>query len=133
MAARFLRITLSFLAILTWATTANAATYYVRTSGSDSNSGQSPADAFATIKKSATTVQAGDTVYVGAGTYTDKAEPAADGTSSNPIHGQCRSTSFNYDGVVEVVMDIAGSVGDQAVFQRDVVLAVRVKAILVSL
>ena len=62
-----------------------AGTYYVRKSGNDGNSGTTPAQAFLTIKKAATVASAGDTVYVGAGTYTDKAEVSNDGTSTDPI------------------------------------------------
>lgn len=45
------------------------ATYYVRTTGSDAAAGTSAAAAWLTIGKAMTTVSAGDTVWVGAGTY----------------------------------------------------------------
>ncbi len=44
-------------------------TYYVSPAGSDSNSGESQSDAFATIQAAASIVAAGDTVRVLAGTY----------------------------------------------------------------
>ncbi len=62
-----------------------ADTYYVRTSGSDGNSGTSPSQAWASIEHAVENVSAGDVVYVGAGTYTDEAEPDGNGTSGNPI------------------------------------------------
>jgi len=49
---------------------AQAATYYVSTSGSDSNAGSSSAP-FKTIQKAANIVNPGDTVIVRDGTYTD--------------------------------------------------------------
>jgi len=45
-----------------------AAEYYVATTGSDSNSG-TQASPFATLTKGASTAGAGDTVYIGGGTY----------------------------------------------------------------
>ncbi|HND56373.1 MAG TPA: hypothetical protein PLV92_28340, partial [Pirellulaceae bacterium] len=44
--------------------------YYVRTSGSDLNDGLTPASAWQTLGKAASVAQSGDTVFVGAGTYT---------------------------------------------------------------
>lgn len=63
--------------------------YYVRTDGSNSNSGtgSSTAEAWATIHHAATqALSAGDTVYVRAGTYTETVAPSVDGTSSEPIN-----------------------------------------------
>lgn len=62
-----------------------AATYFVRASGNDSFVGTSPATAFRTITKAASVVQAGDTVYVGAGTFFGQVSPAVSGTETNPI------------------------------------------------
>jgi len=61
------------------------ATYYVRKSGNDANDGLSPATAFATIGKAASVVQAGDTVYIGAGVYREKPILTTAGTSTAPI------------------------------------------------
>lgn len=59
--------------------------YYVRISGNDANDGLSPATAFRTISKAASVMQAGDTVYVGAGTYNETITPPASGVSGRPI------------------------------------------------
>lgn len=45
------------------------ATYYVRTTGSNSNPGTSAGAAWQTIAKAVSTVSGGDTVYIGAGVY----------------------------------------------------------------
>lgn len=45
------------------------ATYYVRTSGSDTNTGLSPSAAWATPAKAVASIASGDTVYFGAGKY----------------------------------------------------------------
>lgn len=60
-------------------------TYYVRKTGSDHNDGTAPNKSFKTITKAALVVTAGDTVYVGAGTYTDAAAVASGGASTNVI------------------------------------------------
>lgn len=62
-----------------------ATTYYVRKSGSDSANGLSPSNAWATISRAASSMIAGDTVYVGAGTYTGTISPASSGTSGSRI------------------------------------------------
>lgn len=50
-------------------------TYYVRTSGSDTNDGLTPDTAFATIQKAVNRCTGeGYTIYVGPGTYTDRVE-----------------------------------------------------------
>jgi hypothetical protein len=64
---------------------ADAATYYVRTSGSDSNAGTSPIAAFRTVGRALTAAQAGDVVYVGGGTYTGSVTTVRAGTASARI------------------------------------------------
>ncbi|HDM31880.1 MAG TPA: DUF1565 domain-containing protein, partial [bacterium] len=59
--------------------------YYVRKIGSDSNDGLSPDNAFLTIQKAASVAQAGDIVFVGAGTYQEKIEIQNSGTAQDPI------------------------------------------------
>ena len=62
-----------------------ADTYFIRMSGNDGNNGTSPATAFATPEKIGEIVEAGDTVYFGAGVYSHKIEPKNSGTLANPI------------------------------------------------
>lgn len=67
---------------------AGAATYYVRTDGSNSNTGttDSAGGAWLTVQKAASTVAAGDTVIVKAGTYGERVwVNGANGTSGSPI------------------------------------------------
>ncbi|MBC8356027.1 MAG: right-handed parallel beta-helix repeat-containing protein [Planctomycetes bacterium] len=59
--------------------------YFVRRSGNDSNDGRSKEKAFRTIVKATSVAGAGDTVYIGAGTYKESPNHRADGTSSKPI------------------------------------------------
>jgi hypothetical protein len=70
---------------------ASAATYYIRTDGSDSNTGlaNSAGGAWLTIQKAANTVVAGDTVEIQAGTYLEDVTETTDGSSGSPItyHG----------------------------------------------
>ena len=63
---------------------AQAQTYYVAKTGSDSNSGSASAP-WLTIGHAALEAQAGSTVYVGAGTYNESVTFANSGTSSAPI------------------------------------------------
>jgi hypothetical protein len=75
-------------------------TYYVSTSGSDSNNGLSPQSAFATPQKAASVVQAGDTVLIAAGTYHSSIDMTnyASGTAGKPI-------TFGSDGSGPVIID----------------------------
>jgi len=63
---------------------ASAATYYVATNGNDSNPGTEAAP-WLTISKAASTLVAGDTVYVKEGTYSEIVRPANSGTEGNYI------------------------------------------------
>ena len=63
----------------------NATTYYVTTSGNDSNSGLSEGSAWKTISYATTHVAAGDIVYIKAGTYSGENITLPDGDASNPI------------------------------------------------
>jgi hypothetical protein len=64
---------------------ANATDYVVRKSGNDRNNRLSASSAFRTIRKADNVAKAGDTVYVGTGTYNGRTEPRNDGTAANPI------------------------------------------------
>jgi hypothetical protein len=68
-------------------------TYYVSTTGSDANPGTQAAP-FRTIAKGVSVAQAGDTVNVMAGTYTESVTSWNNGSSGNPITVQ----PFGYNG-----------------------------------
>src|SRR5260370_24462453 len=62
-----------------------ATTYYVRKSGNNSNAGTSAGAAFLTVDKARSVVAAGDTVYIGAGTYREVISLTTAGTTGNVI------------------------------------------------
>jgi parallel beta-helix repeat protein len=64
---------------------AGAATYFVASNGSDTNSGTSLAAPFQTIQHAAATTLAGDICYIRAGVYHEMLTPSHSGTSSAPI------------------------------------------------
>jgi hypothetical protein len=72
---------------------AQASVYYVAKTGSDSNSGSASAP-WLTIGHAALEAKAGDTVFVGNGTYNESVLFANSGTSSAPRSTQ-RSTEEN--------------------------------------
>jgi len=59
--------------------------FFVRTSGSDANSGRSPVDAWRTIGHALSQVGAGDTVHVGAGTYPESAVITTVASAAEPL------------------------------------------------
>jgi hypothetical protein len=65
-------------------TAAQGTAYYVAKSGSNSNAGTAAAP-WLTISYAASKVAAGDTVYVGAGTYNESVSITTSGTASAPI------------------------------------------------
>ncbi len=58
---------------------------YVRVTGSDANAGTSPLTAWRTLAFALTQLQAGETLYVGAGTYGESLTFATSGTTGQPI------------------------------------------------
>lgn len=62
-----------------------ANTFYVRASGDDGNDGTSPARAWRTLARAASSAAAGATVVVGAGTWTESLQLTASGTAGSPI------------------------------------------------
>ena len=62
-----------------------SASWYVATTGSNSNAGTSLAAPFRTIQQAALVARPGDTVYICAGTYHETVTPANSGTSAAPI------------------------------------------------
>ena len=73
------------LAALTLAAPALAATRYVGPSGSDTNTGATPATAWRTISKANASAVAGDVILVADGTYAHFPNPAANGTPTQRI------------------------------------------------
>ena len=61
---------------------AHAVIYYVRTSGSDANDGRSATRAFRTVQRAMQVAQAGDTVYIGAGTYNEQLTTVRSGANN---------------------------------------------------
>ena len=93
-------IMLSVLLFVVIAATAQAATYYVSSSGSDSNPGTLTSP-WKTIGKANSTLQAGDTVYIRVGTYSgDYVNPSRSGTSDTN-----RITYSNYNNEKVTVKD----------------------------
>ncbi len=88
---------------------AAATTYYVRKTGDDDNSGTLPSQAWQTLENAAEQMQAGDTLYVGAGTYNEEVELLRNGTSSNPIRfvADVSGAMTGDAGVVEVTKSAA--------------------------
>ena len=72
------------LAVTAAVTTGSGKSFYVAPTGSDSNPGTSAAP-WLTIQHAASTVPAGSTVYVAAGTYNESINVTVSGTSSAPI------------------------------------------------
>lgn len=60
-------------------------TYYVSTTGSDSNDGRSVSNPFRTLQRAANVVQPGDVVWVRGGTYSPDLELKRSGESGRPI------------------------------------------------
>ncbi|HYC93511.1 MAG TPA: right-handed parallel beta-helix repeat-containing protein [Thermoanaerobaculia bacterium] len=80
---RYLTITLG--AVLLFAATADAATYFVATTGSDTTGNGSVTAPYLTIKQATRVVKPGDEVVVRAGTYYDESVITCKGTASAPI------------------------------------------------
>lgn len=64
---------------------ARADTYYMRSSGHDKNDGRTPATAVTSLDRVSKLVGAGDTVYIGAGSYSGRARFTSAGTPDHPI------------------------------------------------
>ncbi|MEY9841142.1 malectin domain-containing carbohydrate-binding protein [Streptacidiphilus sp. EB103A] len=91
-------------------------TYYVSTSGSDSNSGTSTSTPLRTIQKCADIAVAGDSCLVMAGAYHETITPANSGTSSAPI------TFAPYNGAA-VTVDGADAVSGWTQYSTNVYVA----------
>ncbi len=73
------------ISLMILALSSDAATYYVRTDGNNSNTGlaNTSGGAWLTIQKAATTMTSGDSVQVQAGTYNERIAVTVSGASSN--------------------------------------------------
>lgn len=80
----FLLSTLWLTALTTSAASASGTTYYVAPNGNDSNPG-TEANPWLTIQRAADTLQAGDTVYIKAGTYNEQVIVKNSGNANNWI------------------------------------------------
>jgi hypothetical protein len=87
---------------------AQATTYYVRKTGSDTNSGTSPIAAFQTIGAAAQTMIAGDSVWIGAGTYSEQVRCANSGSSGHVISYQGDTTGVNTGDAGSVTISSGG-------------------------
>ncbi len=72
---------------------ANAATKYVKPTGSDSNNGNSWAQAYQTLQKAIEATAVGDQIWLAAGTY----YPTKDNAGGNPGNGQLKTFFINKD------------------------------------
>lgn len=92
---------LSSLFFLTFVpSSAHAATYYVSTNGSNSNSG-SQSSPWLTIQKAADAMSSGDTVIVNSGTYNERVIIRKSGTANLPITFQANGKVTSYGFKVE--------------------------------
>jgi hypothetical protein len=78
-------VCLALTLMLAIAPAAQAATYYVATTGNDSAAGTEEALPFRTIQKAANLMRAGDTCLIRAGTYRETITPANSGEAGAPI------------------------------------------------
>lgn len=76
---------LAVVAALSLFTDALAATYYIAQNGNDANPGTSISAPWRTIGKANSTLVAGDTVYIRAGSYAEQINPVNNGGSGKPI------------------------------------------------
>jgi len=85
-ASKYILATLfTFTLFLSAFSFANAATYYVSPSGSDTNSGLSTSAPWGTFVYAMTKLQPGDTLYLMDGTYNQTLDVTISGTLGNPI------------------------------------------------
>lgn len=94
---RIFILSISLLFLICFSASIHAATYYVSTTGSDSNPGTITSP-WLTVRHATSTVSAGDTVYLRGGTYTDHSVTFSNsGSSGSPI------TIIAYPGEVPVL------------------------------
>ncbi|MFT5154300.1 MAG: protocatechuate 3,4-dioxygenase beta subunit, partial [Planctomycetota bacterium] len=86
-----------------------ANTYYVRDTGSDAANGTSPATAWASLTHAAALLIAGDTLYVGAGTYIETPIFSTAGTLADPIRIIADTTGARTGDAGTVMLDGGGA------------------------
>ena len=93
----WLRHPLLTILLVTWAHCSWATTYYVATTGDDSNAGTSVESPFKTVQRGVSRASAGDTVLVRGGTYREQVEMNVAGTADQYI------TVAGYTGELPVI------------------------------
>lgn len=86
-----------------------ATTYYVRKSGNDANAGTSPATALLTIGAAAQKMIAGDSVWIGAGTYSEQVSCPTSGSSGQIISYQGDTTGAHTGDAGNVIISSGGA------------------------
>jgi len=81
----FTIVPLALLLLGFWPKPAWAATYYIGPNGQDQSAGASPQSAWATFAHAWTQLQAGDTLLILDGVYTEAIEPQTNGAPDQPI------------------------------------------------
>ncbi len=90
-----------------------ADTWYVRTGGSDSANGMSPASAFRTLAAAAVAAMPGDTIYVGGGTHQGPLDITSGGMPGDPTSWVADPFGSFTGDAGEVIVDAMG--GDYAI------------------
>src|SRR5258708_2923488 len=99
------------------------ATYYVGSGGADSNAGTSWAQRVLTCGKAATSVAAGDTVYITPGTYRELLTISTSGTNGNVISWVGDYLGINTDGVGGIVRLTGAASNDQSASRANCITA----------
>ncbi len=85
-------------------------TFFVRTSGDDGGTGTSPARAWRSLGRALSTLEPGDTLYVGPGTYAESLTVRVSGEDDEPLLLLADSDGFRTGDVAgDVVVDAAGA------------------------
>ena len=106
-------------AALSLTSDAHATDYFVRKTGNDGNLGTSAGTAWLTIDYAVDNVAAGDTIYVGAGTYIEEVNPAVAGTVSNPIKYIADTDGAQTGDAGDVIISNSAGLRALYIFSRD--------------
>ncbi len=101
----------SVIALVAGYAPCDATTYYVRTDGSNSNPGTGPSasQAWQTIDHAASTIQAGERVYVAPGTYNEQVTLDYSGTSGNRISFIADTDASEFPGIPAGAVTVDGT------------------------